>query len=98
MLDLECVINKSEDRLETEPGLARERSCENLLIQVCTERSQMTERHIEKFNDLISKQKMLIDLNGTGDPVQLREAKLLLINLQELRELYEDTPHDCRTG
>jgi hypothetical protein len=32
--------------------------------------------------------KLIQGLNGTGDPVQLREAKRLLINLLELRELY----------
>jgi hypothetical protein len=54
------------------------------------ERSQVAGQHIETCNIYISEQKLLVQrLNGNGDPAHLREAKRLLINLLELRDLYE---------
>jgi hypothetical protein len=59
-----------------------------------SERSQLAERHIAACNLHIAKQKVQVEkLNGGGNTVPLREAKRILINLLELRELYEKA-HD----
>ena len=89
-------VSRFEDRLRSESDSAKRYLLRTLLIEeedrfaAGSERLQMAERHIEACNVHISKQKVLLQrLNGTGDPAQLREAKRLLINLLELRDIYE---------
>jgi len=89
-------LNRFEDQLRTEKDLSKKYLLRKLLVEeedqfaAGVERSQMAGQHIETCNVYISKQKLLVQkLNGNGDPAQLREAKRLLINLLELRDLYE---------
>ena len=89
-------LSRFEDQLRTEKDLSKKYLLRKLLVEeedcfgAGAERSQMASQHIETCNVYISKQKLLVQkLNGNGDPAQLREAKRLLINLLELRDLYE---------
>lgn len=90
-------LSRFEDQLRTEKDLSKKYLLRKLLVEeedrfgAGAERSQMAGQHIETCNLYISKQKLLVQkLNGNGDPAQLREAKRLLINLLELRDLYEN--------
>jgi|SRR5689334_14892478 hypothetical protein len=89
-------LSRFEDQLRTEKDVSKKYLLRKLLVEEVdhfaagAERSQVAGQHIETCNIYISEQKLLVQrLNGNGDPAHLREAKRLLINLLELRDLYE---------
>jgi hypothetical protein len=89
-------LSRFEDQLRIEGDLSKRYLLRKLLVEEVdrfadrSERLQMAERHIEACNAHISRQKLLVQrLSDGGNPARIREAKRVLINLLELRDLYE---------